>query len=51
MIKVCPECGSMALEYLPNMRVRCLECLIEMDDEPEEENEPPSKIYHTSCRL
>ncbi len=22
----CPECESRALEYMPNMKIRCLEC-------------------------
>ena len=36
MITECPECGSKCLEYLPNVRYRCLECGIERDDETEE---------------
>jgi hypothetical protein len=37
MRKECPECGSMCIEYLPNMRCRCLECLCEWDDREEED--------------
>ena len=40
MEKECPECGSTALEYLPNVRCRCLECLIEWDDW-DDNDQPP----------
>lgn len=35
----CKYCGSKAIEFLPNMRIRCLECLAEYYDDPEEKEE------------
>jgi len=32
----CKYCGSKSLEFLPNMRIHCLECLAEYDDDPDE---------------
>lgn len=33
----CKYCGSKAIEFLPNMRIHCLECLAEYDDDPDED--------------
>ena len=36
MTTECPECGSNALEYLPNMQFKCCECLVIWDEEDQE---------------
>lgn len=42
----CPVCGSEALEYLPNMQIKCCECLLIWDDLEDEVMEAGCKKYH-----
>lgn len=45
MTYICPVCGSEALEYLPNMQIKCCECLLIWEDQ-EDEVTAGDRKYH-----